>query len=146
MRNKTKWIITIIAGICLLAMVIGLAVSISRSTTETRLGAEAYSVGIINTEDGKINKEEKGSIYTRDKIKLEDIISIELDDDAEIEYLLFFYDEEGKFLSTGTDVDGVDNAKTVRIMITPTDDNNDKVSALFELSRYAKQLEVKISK
>ncbi len=43
MKNKVKWIITLIVGIFLVAAVIGLAIKLDRSTDSERLGSEAYS-------------------------------------------------------------------------------------------------------
>lgn len=142
MRNKVKWIITLIVGLCLIAAVIGIAVKLDRSTTDERLGSEAYSIGIIDVE-GDVDKTEKTSIYTRNSLDL-DGLSIELADDAEITYSLFFYDVKDRFLSEGTELSvAPEGAESVRIVITPVDD--DEVT-LLEVSGYANQLIVKIAK
>lgn len=142
MKNKLKWIITLIVGLCLIAAVIGIAVKLDRSTTDERLGSEAYSIGIIDVE-GDVDKTDKSSIYTRNSLDL-DGLSIELAEDTEVTYSLYFYDAKDRFLSVGTELSAApEGAECVRIVITPVDD--DEVS-LWEVSGYANQLIVRIAK
>ena len=146
--DMIKWILVLIVGIALIGAVIGLAVKLNRSTTDERLGSEAYSIGIID-EDGEIDKSEKTSIYTRNAIKV-DGLTIELAKDAEVTYSLFFYNKKGKFVEskdyTTTDFKSADvpeGATSVRIVITPTDD--DEIT-LTEIKGYANQLTVRFKK
>ena len=76
----------------------------------------------------------------------------ELKDDANIKYQLFFYDKDGEFISASAeltaDYDGTnipETAESVKIMITPIEDEDGKVS-LMEVLGYANQLTVTVNK
>lgn len=147
--DKIKWIVTFIVILGLIGAVIGLSVSLSRSTAE-EIGGEAYSIGIIQ-ETGEVNTKEQTSIYTRKDLPV-DGLRCSLKMDAKITYRIFFYDKEGKFLSAtstlSTDYDGTGvpaKAETAKIMITPVEDEDGKVS-LVEILGYANQLTVVINR
>ncbi len=146
--DMIKWIIVLIVGIALIGAVIGLAVKLDRRTTNERLGSEAYSIGIIDNV-GDIDKTANTSIYTRNGVAVNGL-SIDRAENSKITYSLFFYDSKDKFVSsknyTTTDFQSADvpaSAKTVRIVITPTDDNE---VTLTEISGYANQLIVRVEK
>ena len=152
-RHKTadavKWVVIFLIAIGLLGCVIALFVKLDRQTTTTTLGGEAYEIGLLNAE----GKEEKGetAIRTRKGVTV-DGLKCELEKDAKIKYQLFFYDKDGKFLSSSgaltADYDGKsipEGAETVKIMITPTADEDGKVS-LIEVLGYANLLTVTTDK
>ena len=68
-RDKGKWLATLIIGIILTAIVVGLCVQMDRSLTTTRLGAESYSIGCLDSK-GEY-KATRLSIYTREGISLD---------------------------------------------------------------------------
>ncbi len=141
-----KWILAFVAIVALIGAVIGLTVKLDRRTTHERLGSEAYSIGIIDNV-GDIDKTEKTSIYTKNAIPVNGL-SIELEEKAKVTYSLFFYDSKDNFVSsknyTATDFQSTDvpeTAKTVRIVITPINDNE---ISLTEVAGYADQLIVMV--
>lgn len=147
-KNTIKRVILIVFILAMIATIIGLAVTVSRSTAQ-KLGGEAYEIGLLNAE----GKEEKGetAIRTRKGVTV-DGLKCELEKDAKIKYQLFFYDKDGKFLSSSgaltADYDGKsipEGAETVKIMITPTADEDGKVS-LIEVLGYANLLTVTTDK
>ena len=147
-KNTIKRILLIILSLAMAATIIGLAVTVSRSTAQ-KLGGEAYEIGLLTAE----GKEEKGdtAIRTRNGVAV-DGLKCELEKDAKIKYQLFFYDKDGKFISASGELtasyDGSgipENAKTVKIMITPTADEDGKVS-LLEVLGYADLLTVTTNK
>lgn len=143
--DTIKWVVIFLVVLGLIGAVIGLAVKLDRQTTIERLGGEAYEIGLIDAKGA----EEKGetAIRTRKGITVEGL-QCELDADAKITYQIFYYDKDGKFISATealtADFDGSgipETAKTARIMITPTDDEDGKVS-LVEVLGYANRLAV----
>ena len=147
--DRIKWIVTAVAGLVLAASVIGLSVKLSRQTTTTTIGGEAYSIGTLD-EKGEYAKGDT-AIYMRKAITTKGL-TCELKEGAKIKYQFFYYDKDGKFLSASAeltaDFDGKgipEGAKTVKIMITPTEDEDGKVS-LVEVLGYANQLTVTVKK
>lgn len=157
MKNKVRWIITLIVGIFLTAAVIGLAIKLDRSTDSERLGAEAYSIGTIDSA-GDIDTKSDGynkSIYTRKAIKVSDISSIEaLASDATITYTLHYYTANDKWIKSGVAFDGISSDSelksvdglNVRIVITLKETAKDEEFTLTNISKYADQLVVKLKK
>ena len=147
--DMVKWIITFIVGLLLIAAVVALFVKLDRQTSTTTIGGEAYSIGTID-ENGDY-KEGDTAIYLRKAITT-DGLKCELKDDANIKYQLFFYDKDGEFISASAeltaDYDGTnipETAESVKIMITPIEDEDGKVS-LMEVLGYANQLTVTVNK
>ena len=150
MKKQGLWkrVLLAVLIIAMIATIVGLAVTVSRSTAQ-KLGGEAYEIGLLDAE----GKEEKGdtAIRTRKGVTV-DGLKCELEKDAKIKYQLFFYDKDGKFLSASAELTGdyddsgvPENAKTVKIMITPTADEDGKVS-LIEVLGYADLLTVTTNK
>ena len=149
-KSKVTRILTALLILALVGAVIGLSVSLSRAAS-SEIGGEAYSVGTIDAETGDIDSKENTSIYTRKDLTV-DGLKCTLEKNAKITYQIFYYDKDGKFISaSGTlsaDFDGKgipETAKTCKIMITPTSDEDGKVS-LVEVLGYAAQLTVIVNK
>lgn len=146
--DAVKWVITLVVGLALVGAVIGLAVKLNRQTTTTTIGGEAYSIGTL-TDKGEY-AEGNTSIYLRKAVNA-DGLKVVPQKDAKIEYRLFFYDKDGKFLSATEpsaekfNGDVPAGAETVKVMITPTEDEDGKVS-LVEVLGYANQLTVTVNK
>lgn len=143
-----KNILLTLVFLALVGAVIGLAIQRDRTVTE-RLGGEAYTIGLID-EVGE-DKDGNTAIRTRDGVTVRGL-KCTLAKDAKIKFQLFFYDEAGKFISASaeltTDYDGSavpGTAETVRIMITPTEDEDGKIT-IVEVLGYAKQLAVSYEK
>ena len=149
-RDKGKWLATLIIGIILTAIVAGMAIQMDRSLTTTRLGAESYSIGCLDA-NGEY-KASQLSIYTREGISVDGLDIDVKESKTEFKYKLFFYDEEGKFLSSSEfctvdfDTNNIpEGADTVKIVITPTLESGDNIN-IFEISRVADLLTVTVNR
>ena len=146
--DMVKWVVTLLVGLALIAAVVALFVKLDRQTSTTTIGGEAYSIGTID-ETGEY-AEGDTAIYLRNGITT-DGLKCELADDAQIKYQLFFYDADGAFLEASEELtsdwngSAPEGAESVKIMITPTEDEDGKVS-LFEVLGYADQLTVTVNK
>ena len=146
--DTVKWVIIFLISIALIGAVISLFIKLDRQTTTTTIGGEAYSIGLID-ENGD-NKAGDTAIYLRSAVTT-DGFKAELKDGASVTYKLFFYDKDGEFISASAelseDFNGSipENAESVRVMITPTDDEDGKVS-FTEVLGYAAQLVLTVNK
>ena len=146
--DRVKWFVTLIVGLALIACVIALFVKLDRQTTTTTIGGEAYSIGTID-ETGEY-AEGDAAIYLRNGITT-DGLKCEIAEDAKIKYELFFYDKDGEFVSSTGDLTAdwageiPVGAESVKVMITPTADEDGKVS-IVEVLGYASQLTVTVNK
>lgn len=148
-RSKFFSILMTLVVIALVGAVIGLGIKLDRQTTTNRIGGEAYSIGAID-EKGEVKNSEL-SIYTRDGVTVKGL-KCELAKDAKIKYQIFYYDKDGKFVSSSAkltaDFNGTGipaTAETAKIVITPTDDKDGKVT-ITEILGYAGQLTVQYSR
>ncbi len=113
------------------------------------LESTAYSIAALD-EAGTV-KESTTSLCTKESIKTKGL-RCELKAGAQIRYQLFFYDSAGAFIGSTeslsinfnhTDVPG--NATSVRVMITPTADEDGEIT-IFEKGGYAEQLEITVKR
>ncbi len=148
--DKTKWIATGVAGLLLTAAVIGLSVKVASLFPTKEIAGSSYSIGLIDADTGE-NVEGDTAIYLRKAVTV-DGFKCEIAKDATIEYTLVFYDENDEWISSyGPLVESYDSAKipedaaSVRIMITPLEDRDGKVT-LLEVEDYADQLKVTVNK
>lgn len=151
---KRKWkgylcmALSVLLALGFLAWMIALTVKLDRQTTTETLGGEAYSIGLLS-ESGEYQEGET-AIYTRKGITVNGL-KCDLQDEATVKYELFFYDKDGKFISkSGDQTDDwkgsvPETAKTVKVMITPTSDEDGKVSVI-EVLGYANQLTVTVNR
>ena len=149
-RDKGKWLATLIIGVLLTVIVVGLCIQMDRSLTTTRLGAESYSIGCLDSK-GEY-KTTQLSIYTREGISVDGLDIDVKESDTEFKYQLFFYDKDGKFLSNSEfytvdfDTNNIpEGADTVKIVITPTLESGDNIN-IFEISRVADLLTVTVNR
>lgn len=147
--KRMAWKVGVILAIILaFGLIATLFVKLDRQTTTTTIGGEAYSIGTLD-ETGEPT-ETNTSIYMR-KAVTTDGLKCELDADAKIKYELFFYDADGKFLESTGDLTAdwagevPEGAESVKVMITPTADEDGKVS-IVEVLGYASQLTVTVNK
>lgn len=147
--DKVKWILTLVVGLALIGAVIGLFVKLDRQTSTTSVGGEAYSIGAISA-TGEVS-ETDASIYMRKGVTVKGL-KCEVAKDAKIKYQLFYYDKDGKFVSASeeltADFNGTgipETAETVKVVITPTDDADGKVT-LTEVLGYANRLTVTVKR
>ena len=147
--DAVKWIITFLLLLGLTASTVALFVKLDRQTTVTEIGAEAYMIGALDDEGEKTDGD--ASIVTRNAITT-DGLKVEIEDDAEVTYTIYFYGAEADFISKtaalSADFDGSaipDNAETAKIVITPTADEDGKVD-LTEVLGYAGQITVTVNR
>ena len=152
-RHKTsdmiKWVIVFLLIIGLIASTVMLFIKLDRQTTVTQIGAEAYTIATLG-EDGE-QTDGDTSIVTRNAITT-DGLKVDIADDATVTYTIYFYGSEDEFISKTDalteDFDGSaipENAKTAKIVITPTADEDGKVD-LTEVLGYAGQVTVTVNR
>ena len=99
-------------------------------------------------EDGEIDKGEKTSIVS-DELKVKDLVSIEIAEDAEVQVFIHWYNEDGDWMSKVQVTDGtpvaIEGAETFRVEIVPTEDEDGEVG-VFEKGTYAKLVTVTLKK
>lgn len=147
--DAVKWVIVFILLLGVIAAVVTLFFQVDRQTTVKRIGAEAYSVGVLD--DSGEETDDDTSIVTRNAVTT-DGLKVEIADDATVTYALYFYDADGEFVSKTADLsadfDGSaipENAETAKIVITPTADEDGKVD-LTEVLGYAGQVTVTVNR
>ena len=146
--DKIKWIIVFLLLIGLIATTATLFVKLDRQTTVTQIGAEAYIIGTLG-EDGK-KADGDTSIVTRSAVTV-DGLKVDIADDATVTYTIYFYGSEDEFISKtnalSADFNGdiPETAKTAKIVITPTADEDGKVD-LTEVLGYVGQVTVTINR
>ena len=146
--DMVKWVIIFLIAIGLIGAVITLFVLLDRQTTVTEIGPEAYTIAALN-ENGE-QTDGDTSIVTRSAFTT-DGLKVEIEDEATVTYMLYFYGAEDEFISKtaalSEDFDGSipENAETAKIVITPIEDEDGKVD-LTEVLGYAGQLTVTVNK
>ena len=147
--DTVKWIVVFLLVIGLAGAVVTLFIMLDRQTTVTEIGAEAYIIGTLDDEGAKADGDT--SIVTRNAVTT-DGLKVEIADDAEVTYTIYFYGSEDEFISKTDalteDFDGSaipENAETAKIVITPTADEDGKVD-LTEVLGYAGQVTVTVNR
>lgn len=147
--DAVKWVIVFVLLLGAIAAIAMLAVKLNRQTTVDRIGPEAYSIGALD-ENGEVVKDADASIVTNKAFTV-DGLQVTLGEEATVTYTLYFYDAEGEFLSAtealSEDFDGTipEDAETAKIVVTPTEDEDGKVS-LPEIFGYAAQVTVQVNR
>ena len=147
--DTVKWIVIFLLVIGLAGAVVTLFIMLDRQTTVTEIGAEAYIIGTLDDEGAKADGDT--SIVTRNAVTT-DGLKVEIADDADVTYTIYFYGSEDEFISKtealSADFDGSaipENAETAKIVITPTADEDGKVD-LTEVLGYAGQVTVTVNR
>ena len=128
--------------------VISLFFMLDRQTTVTKIGAEQYIIGGLDDEGAAA--EGDTSIVTRGTFTT-DGLKVDLADEAEVTYELYFYDGEENFISStgalSADFNGEvpENAEYAKCVITPTADEDGKVD-LMEVLGYAGQVTISVNR
>ena len=146
--DAVKWVVVFLLVIGLIGAVITLFVMVDRQTTVTEIGAEAYTIAALDDSGEQVDGDT--SIVTRNAFTV-DGLAVAIADDATVAYALYFYDADGEFVSKtdslSADFDGniPDNAESAKIVITPTADEDGKVT-LTEVFGYAGQVTVTVNR
>ena len=146
--DAVKWVVVFLLVIGLIGAVITLFVMLDRQTTVTEIGAEQYIIGGLDDEGAAA--EGDTSIVTRGTFTT-DGLKVDLADEAEVTYELYFYDGEENFISStgalSADFNGEvpENAEYAKCVITPTADEDGKVD-LMEVLGYAGQVTISVNR
>ena len=147
--NKLRWIVTFFMILVLTAGFVAITVMFVKKDKVKTLTFTNYEIGEI-ADTGKAVEDSSGAVRTKEFINA-DGLKIELGKDATVTYAVFFYDEEKVLVSVvdnlSTNYYGVvpKEAKYAKVEITPTADEDGKVSAA-ELKYYTAQLTVSYNK
>ena len=150
-KSKKSMLISVIALVIAIISLGTVFMGGKSDTTANTLNSLDYSIGAID-ESGKAI-DSKLSVYTNEKNTVEGL-EITIVDEPTITYQVFFYDEEGAFVSASetsdADFDAAtipENAATFRILITPVEVDGEAVEiTALNKSNYTKQLEVTFNK
>ncbi len=160
MTRKAKRVLTTVLSVVLgLGAVLGVAVGVKHLANKEDDGLKKirpnFSVGSLSTVGKYVDSE--GSIYTKEAFECQGL-KITLDFEDTISYKIFFYEDNGDFISstelledssTPTLPSGATHA---RIQIVPDwealDITNAKEQVInwYEVSKYTKQMEIKVNK
>lgn len=152
MKLKKNWIIYLIVGLLLLGVVGGGIVGILKLTDTGKLDTKTisstkFSVGGLDSNGKYMNT--NTSIYTKEAFECQGL-EVSLDFDNEIEYQIYFYDQNNDFVHTTGKLSGAFVkesvpffAKYARIVVTPKEDD---VVSTIEVLKYARQLTVKVNR
>lgn len=147
-----KTIITILLVVLCLGIVGGGIAGIVKLTDTGKLDTKTiastkFSVGGLDSNGKYMNT--NASIYTKEAFECQGL-EVSLDFDNEIEYQIYFYDQNNDFVHTTGKLSGAfvkDSvpffAKYARIVVTP---KNDEVVSNLEVLKYAGQLTVKVNR
>ena len=147
-----KTIITILLVVLCLGIVGGGIAGIVKLTDTGKLDMKTisstkFSVGGLDSNGKYMNT--NASIYTKEAFECQGL-EVSLDFDNEIEYQIYFYDQNNDFVHTTGKLSGAfvkDSvpffAKYARIVVTP---KNDEVVSKLEVLKYAKQLTIKVNR
>lgn len=127
-KNKFKVLISIIVTILLIGglVAVGIVLDNARHQSDKEgytVVTPTFTVGGLNVENGNYLVTES-SIYTKDMFECAGLI-VTPEFDSKVTYTIFFYDEEGKFISATEDLkvefneELPEGATQCRIMVTP---------------------------
>lgn len=149
-KNVIYVILIVLALIAVIGVIFSLTSSFNKDDKKT-LDLD-WKIGNLDSKGRYI--EDKRSIYTEESFLCTDL-EIELDFDSNITYKVFFFDKADRFISNSISYDESslfltpENAKFARIVITPKwsvdDIKDEKIIKWFQISKYSKQLDVKIA-
>ena len=153
MRRNKKGLLGKFAVIALaLGAILGVAHLISKNDEDLRTQRVTFNVGGLN-ENGKY-AESENSLYTKKSFDCKGL-KIELDFDADIEYQVFFYDENDNFvesserLSSGQTFEDVEDHVKARIVIYPNWNDvkvEDQKINIFNKVTYTSQMKILVAK
>lgn len=147
-----KILLIILLVVVCVGIIGGGTVGILRLTDSSKLDQKTisstkFSVGGLDSNGKYMNT--NTSIYTKEAFECQGL-NVSLDFDNEIEYQIYFYDQNNDFVHTTGKLSGAfvkDSvpffAKYARIVVTP---KNDDVVSKIEVLSYAKQLTIKVNR
>lgn len=163
MKRKTKQTLKTLAlsvlGIgAIVGACAGINAIVEKQDEDLKVIYPVFEVGGLNETDGKYEKSDK-TLYTKNAFECQGL-EIKLAFDNYIDYQVFFYEDDGDFIScTEVFSDNQDlvvpfSATHARIELTPIwaemgedyDTKNEQIVKWYETAKYSSQLEVKVNK
>ena len=163
MKRKTKQTLkTILLGALGIGAIVGVASGVNtlvgKDDTDLKTIHPTFEVGGLRTEDGKYEKSDK-TLYTKNAFECQGL-QIKLAFDNYIDYQVFFYENDGDFLSASEVISGNEEievpllATHARLELTPNwsemgeeyEDEKDQIIKWYEVTTYSSQMEVKVNK
>ena len=150
MNKFGKLVLSCLVIVALLAIIFGFTSSGSKVDKDGRVEVDLkYEVGSLNTTGKYAEAEDK--LYTKTAFKCKGL-TVKLDFDANVEYQIFFYDEDEYYISSTEKLDASyndevpENAVYARIVIYPEfgSDVSEPSITIFNKGDYTKQLLVKV--
>ena len=145
--NKVKFTVVFVLIAMLMVGLCATIVTLDKQIETETVSVWAFSNGALDAE-GEYD-ESDASIYTKDLLTVNGL-EIEVEEDAEVTYEVFFYNEDKEFISSSGELsdnyvyaNDVEGAEYCRVVITPTDDEE---IGLFEKNGYARQLTIKVDR
>ena len=150
--SKKSLTISILALILAFGALLAIFAGVGNKSDTDSVGSLSYSIGTIDTSTGK-SLDSKLSLYTKDKYSV-DGLEIKLADEPTVTDKVFFYDEDGEFVSATAEQAGdfsselvPETAASFRILITPLEVDGEPVEVTFtNKGSYSRQLEVTYNK
>ena len=146
-KSIFKKVALVLAGVtAITAAGFGVKALVDYTKDDLKTISPKFEVGNLGS-DGKF-VDDKSTLYTKEAFEAEGL-QIKLDFDSQINYQIFYYDDLDNFVES-TAVLSTAYSETVhdgyaRIVITPTDDEDEKIS-LVERVKYPGQMEIKVNK
>ena len=147
-KDTFKWIIVFVLIALIAGGTIFSVVTLRKNETSKTVSALSFEIGNLN-ESGGFNKNDTSTMVTKNMLKLEDI-EIILPEDSGVVYKVFYFDEDGDFISSSEYLDThefkdepAEGATQVKIVVKPV---SDPEISFFEIPKYAKQITIKVSK
>lgn len=144
--NKVKFTVVFVLIALLLVGMCATVVTLDKQIETETVNVWAFKNGELN-EAGKY-VESDSALYLEEMLSV-DGLEIEIVEDADITYKIYFYDADKKYLSASAELSEnytystVENAEYFRVVITPV---GDEEISLFEKNGYAKQLTITVDR
>lgn len=146
-KDTFKWIIVFVLIALIAGGTIFSVVTLTKNETSKTVSAINYQIGNLN-ESGAYNKNDTSTMVTKNMLKV-DGLSIELAEDSAVQYKVFYFNEDGDFISADEystsdySATAPEGATQVKIVIDPI---SDPEISFLEIPKYAKQITIKVNK
>ena len=150
-RNSFQQVFVVILSIILaLGAIFGIGAIVTTVEEETQKTISSWEFSQGGLTDAGTYLNDKQYIYTEEAFSCKGL-EIEVDFENEIQYMIYFYGEDGSLDSIidwsssnyVIDDETLKNARTCRVVIKA---NNDESIAFYEVQKYASQLTIKVDK
>lgn len=163
MKRKTKQVLkTLVLSALGIGAVIGAASGINalveKNDTDLKTIYPVFEIGGLNETDGKYEKSDS-TLYTKAAFECQGL-EIKVDFDNYIKYQIFYYEDDGDFISATNVAEGNNKievpglATHARIELTPNwaemgedyEEEENQIVKWYETTKYSSQIDIKVSK